>query len=539
MKKSLNSSIWIGFLVVVLLLTTFGSIQLYQQIGKQENQSKINLYSLVPSSSSALLEIRNISQLSKDIRLNSPKLFNFEQKYATDDFLNLLFDSTDKEQAKESLSCINSFILNPILTDSLHNKCTLTNKLIVSYHAHKKSTHYMFYFKKNEVSESFFTQFIHQNFKTNFRPKINNYRDKKILIYPLSQSSSYLSVYIGPTFIVFSNHLYLIREMIDTLNDKTSLLSNPSFEEIYNSKSTANIIAYVDMQKLQEKEQFIRLKTDSCLAKWATFNLELKRDKIYFTGLIKSKESQSPDIFTVLHNQSPIENLPIGILPFSTVYFCHRSISNLSEWESLSSCEWTNEDRDFSTFLSQYSNQQVCTIQLQEDSVHQVIVIPMNQEFNRQKLIHFIPNYSFSKSGLGEISANHVLDFFSGNNHLDLHPSWYVMASNSNLICSTSLTLLDQYVAQIEEGALLDLNMGYRHIVNQFEVPYKLLEVDCLSQTIKDGENIVSLIPRSIVCSKIIKDNYNAALQINNQDDHSFINIVLASNRDWIPIATK
>lgn len=539
MKKSLNSFIWIGFLVVVLLLTTFGSIQLYQQIGKQENQSKINLYSLVPSSSIACLEIRNISKLSRDICLNSPKSLNFEQKYSTDDFLNLLFDSTDKGQAKESLSCINPFILNPVLTDSLHNTYPLTNKLLVSYHAHKKSTHHLFYLKKSEVSESLFTQFIHQNFKTNYRPKMNHYRDKKILIYPLSESGSYLSVYIGPTFIVFSNHLYLIREMIDAINDQTSILSNPSFEEIYNSKSTANIIAYVDIQKFQEKEQLIRLETDSCSVKWATFNLELKRDNLYFTGLIKSKGTQSPDIFTVLQNQSPIENLPTGILPFSTVFFCHRSISNLSEWESLSSCEWTNEDRNFSTFLSQYSNQQICTIQLQEDSVHQVIVIPMNEKFNRKKGIHFIPNSSFSKSGLGEISMNHILDFFSSNNHLDLHPSWYVMSSNSNLICSTSPTLLDQYAAQIEEGSLFDLNMGFRHIVNQFEVPYKLLIVDCLLQTIKDGKSIVSLIPRSIVCSKIIKDNYNAALQINNQDDHSFINIVLASNRDWIPIATK
>lgn len=538
--KSPKNSIWIGLLIIVLLLTMFGSIRLYQQISVRENLSKINLYSLVPNSSSALLEIRNISKLSRDIFLNLPKSSNFEQKYATDDFLNLLLlNDTDNEQSDELINPINPFVLNPILSDSLHNKYALTNKLIVSYHATKKSTHHMFYFKTTDVSENFLTQFIHQNYSVNFQPKINNYRGKTIFIYPLSEANSYLTAYIGASYIVFSHHLYLIREMIDAISDKTSLLSDPSFSEIYNSKSTSNTIAYVDMQKFQKREQITRVSTDSCVSEWATFDLELKRDNIYFTGLLKLNENQEPDLFTVLNSQSHIETLPTHLLPFNTVYFRHMSISNLSEWEKLANCEWTIEDKKFSTFLDKYSDKQVCDIMMKDDSINQIIVIPMKQHFNIKQLMHFIPNYRFKRNGLGKVSINHVLDFFSGNNHLELPSSWYVMMMDTKMICSTSISLLDNYCSQIKEGAFLDLNVGYKHVVNQFEVPYQFLVVDCLSQTINEGRSIVPLIPRSIIKSEILIDNYNAALQINSQDGDAYINIVLASNRDWIPTAAK
>ena len=537
--KSIKNFIRIGFLLVVLLFTALASIQLYQQIGNREEQSKLNLYSLVPSSASALLEVRNISQLSRDVFLNLPKSSDFEQKYTVDDFLNLLLNSTDREQSNGVVKNMRLSILKPILRDSLHNSSSLTNKLIISYHPTKKRTHHMFYFKTNNVSESFLTQFVQQNYHTNFQPKINYYRGKKVLVYPLSQNNSYLTVYLGSSYIVFSRHLYLIRKMIDAMNDKNGLLFDPSFKTIYNTKSQNNSIVYVNMKKFQEREQIIKENAHSCLAKWAIFNLELKRDNIYFTGVIKSDKNQKSDLFSVLHSQSHIKTLPTHLLPLSTVYFHHMSISNLNQWEKLSKSTWTPKDKEFCAFLNKYSNHQACDIMMKEDSVHQVVVIPMKKHFNIKQLMSLIPNYKFKENGLGVVSTSNVLDFFSGKNHFELPLPWYIKMVDNNLMCSTSAALLKKYYSQIKENAFLDYNVGYKHVVNQFEVSYQLLVVDCFSQTTVEGKSIVPLIPRSIVRSEILADNYNGALQIDCQEGNAYANIVLASNRDWIPTTVK
>ncbi len=532
MNKLKQSYLWIVLLVIVLLSTAIGSIQLYRKIGNIENQSKVNLYSLVPCSSTAILEIRNISMLSRDIHLNMSKLLESKQRYSTlpKEFFEALFYTKNGISTLEHK--INSLIIQPYSKDSLHNPLSISNNLLVSYHINKEGTNYMFYIKTNGITEASFTHFIHEKFKIRNNPKVIHYRSKKVLIYFLSTENDYLVAYIGKNYIVFSSHFYLVREMIDAIRDKNNLSLDSSFKEIENSKSTCNAIVYVDMEKIYANQQTTRKRVGVNSSGWAVFDLELKHNNIYLTGMVKSKGKST--LLSTLHSQSKINTFPSSQLPLSTIYFRHISISNLLEWKHYASIEWGDKENQFVALLDKYSVHQVCDVIMKEDTTHHILVFPMKQKFSRSNLGRYLSSYRFDRSisTLGKIQTNHLLELFSDDDSSYNQADWYLLIADDKLICSKSLVSLKKYFSETKEGLFLDSDVRYQAIINQFEVPYQMLIVNDLTQTVRKNNSIVQFVPYLVERCKILSNHYQAALQINSQNDNTYINIVLASSRN-------
>ena len=79
------------------------------------------------------------------------------------------------------------------------------------------------------VSETSLKNYFRGVYGQNISPKVEEYRGKKIEIYPLGKTANFLSVLSGDGYLVISYHKLLIERVIDAIKDGTSLSDDVVF----------------------------------------------------------------------------------------------------------------------------------------------------------------------------------------------------------------------------------------------------------------------------------------------------------------------
>ena len=193
----------LGTILSVLLFVLAVGYYAFMRLDMMDRNRDVNLFSLVPSSSVGVLESNNVHAFFDDYsmlnysdeleRMQFPGLFNF-----------LIHG------------------LNMYAGDNAHGLSYQMNQLVVSFHQPVTPHNQVVYFRLGMADEQLLSDMLQEYMHGNFLPKEEEYRGKKILIYPLSHDE-FLATYTEDGFVVLSYQKRLLEDVIDAQLDETAL----------------------------------------------------------------------------------------------------------------------------------------------------------------------------------------------------------------------------------------------------------------------------------------------------------------------------
>lgn len=254
---------WIISVGIVLLLAAFifwGYMQLYFQ----KESADTDLYTLVPKESKAILEVHDIYTLYNKIQHSQ-----FKQEYES-----------------FHLSALVNFLAEHfyrLFEEQAHGLSVEMRRWLVSFHHPDGVYDQVVYGKLSERDYEIIRDLLQHNWSTPYALKKVNYREEEMLIIPLGEN--FLACYIQPGFYVLSFQKRLIENVIDTYKDKTSVLSDASFEGLRKGrKHHEPLILY-----LQEDEN-----RATGGGYWSEFDIRMNESAVYLTSGNSGKEGSFP-----------------------------------------------------------------------------------------------------------------------------------------------------------------------------------------------------------------------------------------------------
>lgn len=115
---------------------------------------------------------------------------------------------------------------------------------MISFHNSNSTKDVVAYFKLSSSGSGFIGDILKQRYGQNISPKVEEYRGKKIEIYPLGKTANFLSVLSGDGYLVISYHKLLIERVIDAIKDGTSLSDDVVFSN-HKVKKSANYLTFM------------------------------------------------------------------------------------------------------------------------------------------------------------------------------------------------------------------------------------------------------------------------------------------------------
>ena len=294
--------------VTILVFFIVIGFYFYYLLSQKEKEAEMNLFTLIPQTSIAIVETQNINYLFH----NMDKL-DYGQPY---DSLNVS-DLLDKLK--------NSF---KVLSESkVHGLSSQMSRVFISFHQPNTVKDQILYCKLGLEDKAFIEEFIHQNTSKDFPPKTFKYKGEKIHIYSIG--NDFLACYYKADFLVISYQEKLIEEVIDTYQNNSSVLSDSVFAGIIrNQKVHADLTLYVKSSRIPHGEVTeSNPRTCARIAHWTEFDIKMNPDAIYLSGTNYDTDS-CHSFNNALKGQQPTKTFPIEQLPVSTYYLCQLSISD-------------------------------------------------------------------------------------------------------------------------------------------------------------------------------------------------------------------
>ena len=222
-----------------------------------QNRS-IDLFSLVPADSEAVVESENVDAFFKEY-----SQLNYHEELKNIHFPELF-----------------SFLLNQLntyATENAHGLSSQMNHVLVSYHDRSRANNQVIYFRKGFADEAMLTDMLREFSSNEFLIKKETYRGESILIHPLG-TQDFLSVFSGKGFFAVSYQKELIEKVIDTYLDKTSVKENKQFAKLISKKKTPHYLTYYtrnfSLPFLKDKEP----------ERWCEYDFHISSDVLFITG---------------------------------------------------------------------------------------------------------------------------------------------------------------------------------------------------------------------------------------------------------------
>ena len=288
----------LGTILSVLLFVLAVGYYAFMRLDMMDRNRDVNLFSLVPSSSVGVLESNNVHAFFDDYsmlnysdeleRMQFPGLFNF-----------LIHG------------------LNMYAGDNAHGLSYQMNQLVVSFHQPVTPHNQVVYLRLGMADEQLLSDMLREYVSGNFLPKEEEYRGKKILIYPLSHDE-FLATYTEEGFVVLSYQKRLVEEVIDAQLDETALGYDTVFSRVLDKKKSKDFLTLYG-----RSSSIPSLDLDSNT--WSEYDFHLNSDVVYLTGDMYALEinAEKENMIKSLNDMAVVkeEGLFVSTEKDSTTYY--------------------------------------------------------------------------------------------------------------------------------------------------------------------------------------------------------------------------
>ena len=288
----------LGTILSVLLFVLAVGYYAFMRLDMMDRNRDVNLFSLVPSSSVGVLESNNVHAFFDDYsmlnysdeleKMQFPGLFNF-----------LIYG------------------LNMYAGDNAHGLSYQMNQLVVSFHQPVTPHNQVVYLRLGMADEQLLSDMLREYVSGNFLPKEEEYRGKKILIYPLSHDE-FLATYTEEGFVVLSYQKRLVEEVIDAQLDETALGYDTVFSRVLDKKKSKDFLTLYG-----RSSSIPSLNLDSNT--WSEYDFHLNSDVVYLTGDMYALEinAEKENMIKSLNDMAVVkeEGLFVSAEKDSTTYY--------------------------------------------------------------------------------------------------------------------------------------------------------------------------------------------------------------------------
>lgn len=253
----LKSVVMLGTVISVLLFAMAVGLYVFTRLDMTAYNRDINLYSLVPSDCSGVLESDNINDF-----LDNSQMQNYNHELRGFQFPGL-FEFLLGE-------------LNKYSAENAHGLSSQMSRLVVSFHHSSTPIDQVVYFRMGTADEHVLADMLQEYAPGNFLPKEEEYRGKSIYVYPLS-NEEFLAAYTEKGVFVVSYQKRLIEKVIDARLDNTSLNDDEVFSKLVSKKKEQN---FLTLYAREAPMPFLNMGSDC----WSEYNFYMNSDVVYLTG---------------------------------------------------------------------------------------------------------------------------------------------------------------------------------------------------------------------------------------------------------------
>ena len=288
----------LGTILSVLLFVLAVGYYAFMRLDMMERNRDVNLFSLVPSSSVGVLESNNVHAFFDDY-----SMLNY----------------SDELEKMQFPGLFNFLIhgLNMYAGDNAHGLSYQMNQLVVSFHQPVTPHNQVVYLRLGMADEQLLSDMLQEYVSGNFLPKEEEYRGKKILIYPLSHDE-FLATYTEEGFVVLSYQKRLVEEVIDAQLDETALGYDTVFSRVLDKKKSKD---FLTLYGRSSSIPFLNLDSNT----WSEYDFHLNSDVVYLTGDMYALEinAEKENMIKSLNDMAVVkeEGLFVSAEKDSTTYY--------------------------------------------------------------------------------------------------------------------------------------------------------------------------------------------------------------------------
>ena len=288
----------LGTILSVLLFVLAVGYYAFMRLDMMDRNRDVNLFSLVPSSSVGVLESNNVHAFFDDY-----SMLNY----------------SDELEKMQFPGLFNFLIhgLNMYAGDNAHGLSYQMNQLVVSFHQPVTPHNQVVYLRLGMADEQLLSDMLREYVSGNFLPKEEEYRGKKILIYPLSHDE-FLATYTEEGFVVLSYQKRLVEEVIDAQLDETALGYDTVFSRVLDKKKSKDFLTLYG-----RSSSIPSLDLDSNT--WSEYDFHLNSDVVYLTGDMYALEinAEKENMIKSLNDMAVVkeEGLFVSADKDSTTYY--------------------------------------------------------------------------------------------------------------------------------------------------------------------------------------------------------------------------
>jgi hypothetical protein len=257
--------------VVGIMIGTF----CYEKIALREQNRDINLFSLVPEESEAVLEIKDVHSFFS--KLEGTAYYPHFMDAESSQLIRLLHRN-----------------IGLLSSQQTHGLSGRANRLLMSFHAPGTGRDQVVYGSLSPDDHHSLRLAFEQSGVMKDYAKEADYRGEKIWIVPLN-NEEFISCYVRKNFFAISYEKHLLERVVDAyLDENKSVLKDPLFKQLTRSHSKSQHSTYLYMRARP-------------FCAWADFNLRLHDRVIYMIGEGHAGDGMNPKKISMLDEEEAMK----------------------------------------------------------------------------------------------------------------------------------------------------------------------------------------------------------------------------------------
>ena len=511
---------------VVLLCSGFALYSFFR-LSAAEDQKDFDLYTLVPSSVSAVFATEDVAEFVMEVDeltcsrdhqyLYVSKLFSYLKQY-----------------------------LYSLLEDAPHGLSRQMNQMLISFHEPDNDRNQVLYCRLGNGDRALIDRFVQKYVSSGYPPKTFDYKGEDIIIYPMADGD-FLACYLTEDFLVLSCQKKLIEEVIDIRKTGKSLAADSAFKEVRAPKKSPTVATV-----------YTRL---AGMMGWTEFDMKLKDDFIYFSGVSHYVDTCF-NFINVIRQQESVKGFPGETLPSTAFYFSKQGIT---DWASLLSyggtqeyatagrtSEVLNRDRELSRYLAENTGQDLvaCLFQREDSLMGPAAVLSLSvmDVAEAERMLRSLVNTAPAEEGTGRnsrITFCYTADkaypvyrlpqttlFTQLSSFVEPASELYAAFYAGRLLLAPDEDSLSDYILRLDKGEVLDSAVTYKAGMSNLSDSYHFMLMADFEHLFRQVEKQVCFVPDFFVRNAEFFRNFILFAQFTCADEVAYPTIVLKYKAD-------
>lgn len=493
----------------------------YKQLSLHEEKADIDLYTLVPAESQAVLETQDIQALLKSIRYA-----NFNREYESLHISELLDYLSDG--------------LESISSQQAHGLSGEMSQLLVSFHAPGMAQDQVIYGRLNDNEKNFIQGLLTQQAETAKlpSPKTFIYKGEEILIYPIGKT--FMACYFVPGCFAISLQEKLIEKVIDAYKEGSSISHDKGFQPLRQQRKhhdPLTLYLYNEGEPMQG---------------WTEFDIRMNAESIYLTSGHAVQDTCS--IFgSSLQTQQPIGQLTDTELPGNLQMVYQLPFNPHPKQEEGTSITETLPDNSLESMLETYACHEIDILvfspQERQDICHQLLLVPLTESATdaiRQSLRYH--ESAVRKPGMWMLGMHYPIWLYNGkgslHNYFNDEPeekAYFLTFHKNKMLVATDTEALKEYLTEVnthEKKKVIDNRILYEYCMNDLaeQANFTLIaDMNGIMDRTGDNQQIVTqLLPEFFFKHKDFFKNFMFSTQYIYTNGQISTNLILTYQGDSV-----